>query len=149
MGFFSKFEEAHPTIVEADCLLNSLLQENESTKDLIGMLQHTGKELIKEKASWIEEAELLKYSMHVKERKNESLHDQLHNGLLDMEKLMFLVEECFMELKNHVEEQSDKMYLDISSLTTEMLNFVSNSRLLLEDMCSEVMEKAFSLFVVL
>lgn len=147
-SFLIKFEEAHATIKEADFMLNALLEANENSKKLTGLWKQTGEELMLERASFIEEVERLKSSVLIKERENKLLQDQSHYNLAEIAKSVSLLEECFMQLKSDVDDRFEIIYADIVSMGREMRHFISNSRSLLEETCSETLEKEFAIFVL-
>ncbi|KAL5538433.1 hypothetical protein UlMin_042978 [Ulmus minor] len=147
-SFLTKFEEAHATIKEADFMLNALLKANENAKKLTCMWEHTGEELMTERGSLIKEVEHLKSSICVKEKENDFLREQANCSLEEIATLMSLLEEGYAQLKSD-EEKLKATYADIFSMGMEMLHFVSNSRSLLEDICSEILGKDLSLFVLL
>lgn len=129
-------------------MLNALLEANEHSKKLTGLWKQTGEELMLERASFIEEVEHLKSSVLVRERENKLLQDQSHYNLAEIAKSVSLLEECFMELKSDVDDRFEIIYADIVSMGREMRHFISNSRSLLEETCSETLEKEFAIFVL-
>lgn len=147
-SFLSKFEEAHAMIKEADVMLNALVEANENAKELTGLWKQAGEDLMLERASFTEEVEHLKSSVRLIERENELLQDQSHYNLVEIAKSLSLLEECFMQLKSDVEEKFKVIYADTSSMGREIHCFISNSRSLLEELCSERLEKDFSTSVL-
>ncbi|TQD96897.1 hypothetical protein C1H46_017502 [Malus baccata] len=147
-SFLSKFEEAHAMIKEADVMLNALVEANENAKELTGLWKQAGEDLMLERASFTEEVEHLKSSVRLIERENELLQDQSHYNLVEIAKSLSLLEECFMQLKSDVEDKFKVIYADTSSMGREIHCFISNSRSLLEELCSERLEKDFSTSVL-
>ncbi|KAK9289237.1 hypothetical protein L1049_017711 [Liquidambar formosana] len=147
-SFLTKIEEAHTTIKEADFMLNALLKANENAKQLTLMWKKAGEELMVEKASLMEEVEQLKSSICLKEKENEKLLDQVHYGLVEIANLMSLLEGSSLQMQRDVEEWLKVIYSDVLSTGRDILNCICNSRSSLEDVCSEIMEKEFALFVL-
>lgn len=145
--FLTKFEEANATIKEADFMLNALVKANENARQLTGMWKHTGEELMIERANFIEEVEHLKSSISVKETENQLLQDQAHCSLVEITNSISSLEGCYTQLKSD-EEKLKAIYSDVLSMGTEMLQFVSNSRSCLEDMCSKILENDIVFFVL-
>lgn len=143
-SFLMKFEQAHVTIKEADFVLNALLVANENAKRLTEMWKQAGEELMIERAKLIEESKHLKGSIRVKEKEQ----DETHYILAEISSSMSLLEECFMQLKSDVEEELEKIYSDVLSMGMDLVNLVGNSRLLLEHISCETLEKGFAFFVV-
>ena len=147
-SFLTKFEEARATMREADLMLNALLKANESANQLAGMWKQAGEELMVERASLIEEVAQLKSSIRLKEGENEVLKDQISYGLAEMTSSFSLLEECFSQTQKTVDERFNMMYSDALSMGQEMLYLVRNSSSSLEDICTKIMEKELTLFVL-
>ncbi|KAM3708012.1 hypothetical protein ACJW31_02G067300 [Castanea mollissima] len=147
-SFLTKFEEARSTMREADLMLNALLKANESANQLAGMWKQAGEELMVERASLIEEVAQLKSSICLKEGENGLLKDQISYGLAEMTNSFSLLEECFSQMQKTVDERFNMMYSDALSMGQEMLYLVRNSRSSLEDICTNIMEKEITLFVL-
>lgn len=145
--FLTKFEEAHTTIKEADFMLNALVKANENAKELTGVWKHTGEDLMIERANLIEEVEHLKSTIRVQENENKLLYDQAHCSLVEIASSMSSLEECYMQLKND-KEKLTTVYSDVFSMGMEIVHFIRNSTSLLEDICSEIMEKDFAVLVL-
>lgn len=146
-SFFSKFEEAHAAIKEADLMLNALVKENKNAKQLNGLWRQTGEELILERASLMEELERIKSLVSLK-GENELLPNQVHCTLEDMANSVSLLEDSFLQMQKETENTFEVLYSDIMSMGQEMLNFICKSRSSFEHMCSEIIEKGFALFVL-
>ena len=147
-SFFKKFEDAHATMKEADYMLNALLKENESTKVLNSIWRQANEELIVEKSNLIDELEKLRYSISLKERENELLQDQLRYTLVETADSISLLEGCFQQMQRQIEDKFKVLYSDVLSVRQEVLFAICNSRSSFEDICSEMIEKEFSLFVL-
>lgn len=147
-SFLTKFEEAHATMREADLMLNALLEANTSAKQLTGMWKQVSEALMVERASLIEEIQQLKSSVRVKEGENELLQDQIHHGLLELANSFSLLEGCFVHMQKVVDESFNTIYCDTLSMGQEMLYLLSSSRSPIEDICCEITEKGFALFVL-
>ncbi|XP_060959954.1 kinesin-like protein KIN-12C isoform X1 [Cannabis sativa] len=145
--FMTKFEEAHATIKEADFMLNALVEANENAMQLTGVWKHTGEELMIERANLIKEVEHLKSTILVKENENKLLHDEANCSLVEIASSLSSLEECYMQLKND-EEKLTATYSDVFSMGMEMLQFISNSRSFLEDICLEIVGKNFAAFIL-
>ncbi|KAG8483283.1 hypothetical protein CXB51_022346 [Gossypium anomalum] len=140
-SFFKKFEEAHATMKEADYALKALLKANENA-------QQASEELMVEKSNLIDELENLRYSISLKERENELLQDQIHYTLVETADSISLLEGCFKQMQRQIEDKFKVLYSDALSMCQEMLFTICNSRSSLEDICSEVIKKELSLFVL-
>ncbi|XWS14274.1 hypothetical protein CRYUN_Cryun36dG0108600 [Craigia yunnanensis] len=147
-SFFKKFEDAHATMKEADYMLNALLKENESTKVLNSIWRQANEELIVEKSNLIDELEKLRYSKSLKERENELLQDQIRYTLVETADSISLLEGCFQQMQRQIEDKFKVLYSDVLSVRQEVLFAICNSRSSFEDICSEMIEKEFSLFVL-
>ncbi|XP_038705278.1 kinesin-like protein KIN-12C isoform X2 [Tripterygium wilfordii] len=147
-GFFTNIEEAHVVIKQADYMLNALLKANEDAKQVNAIWKQASEELTVDRARLIEENEQLKSSMSLKEEENRLLHDQIHHSTLDIANALSLLESSFLKMQKEVENMFKVLYSVVSSMGREMLRFISNSRLSLEDTCSEIMERGFSQFVL-
>ncbi|KAK6265212.1 hypothetical protein QUC31_016049 [Theobroma cacao] len=147
-SFLKKFEEAHATVKEADYMLNALLKANESTKLLNSIWKQASEELIVEKSNLIDEVEKLRYSISLKERENELLQDQIRYTLVETADSISLLEGCFQQMQRQVEDKFKVLYSEVLSIRQGVLFSVCNTRSSFEDICYEMMEKEFSLFVL-
>ncbi|KAK8279048.1 hypothetical protein V6Z12_D09G085400 [Gossypium hirsutum] len=147
-SFFKKFEEAHTTMKEADYALKALLKANENAQVLNNIWRQASEELMVEKSNLIDELEKLRYSISLKERENELLQDQIHYTLVETADSISLLEGCFKQMQRQIEDKFKVLYSDALSMSQEMLFTICNSRSSLEDICSEVIKKELSLFVL-
>ncbi|KAA3455606.1 phragmoplast orienting kinesin-1 isoform X2 [Gossypium australe] len=147
-SFFKKFEEAHATMKEADYALKALLKANENALVLNNIWRQESEELMVEKSNLIDELEKLRYLISLKERENELLQDQIHYTLVETADSISLLEGCFKQMQRQIEDKFKVLYSDALSMSQEMLFTICNSRSSLEDICSEVIKKELSLFVL-
>ncbi|XWS08439.1 hypothetical protein CRYUN_Cryun40dG0002600 [Craigia yunnanensis] len=147
-SFFKEFEEAHATMKEADYMLNALLKANENKKVLNSIWRQASEELMVEKSNLINELEKLRYSISLKERENELLQDQIHYTLVETADSISLLEGCFQQMQRQIEDNFKVLYSDVLSMRQEVLFAICNSRSSFEDICSKMIEKEFSLFVL-
>ncbi|KAL6008760.1 hypothetical protein ACLOJK_021986 [Asimina triloba] len=127
-----KFEEAQETIKEADIMLNALLKVNENSKHKTNKWKQAAEELMIERASLVEEVQQLEASIQLKEEKNDLLQDQIHD-----------IPEYVAETLSLL----DNLFTDMCSSRQVLLDLITASRSWLEDICAQVMEKMFALFV--
>ncbi|EEF43163.1 ATP binding protein, putative [Ricinus communis] len=146
--FFCKFEEARATMKEADHMLNALLKENENAKGLNYKWKQASEQLMVEKSHLIEENEQLKALINLKEEENKLQLDENFHGLLEVAKSISTIEGCFLQMEREVDDNYKVLYSDLLCMGKEMLQFICNSRSLLEDIFSEIMEKEFAHSVV-
>lgn len=148
-SFIAKFEEARLTMKEADVMLNALLKANDNANELTAMWKQAGEALMVEKASLTEEVEQLKLSTGLKERESERLQEQIQYSLIEIANSISLLEGSFFQMQKDVEDWFKVLYGDVFSIGKDILNFIINSRLSLEDTSSEIVEKGFTLILVL
>lgn len=142
-SFLEKIEAAHATMKEADDMLNALLIENKNAK----MWQQASEELRAERASLVAEVEELRSSLTLKEKENESLQEQMSNSLDEISSSISLLKSCFLQMQSQGEESFQVLYSDILSTREDLLHSISNSRLTLEEIFLEMMEKEFSMLL--
>ncbi|GAV71636.1 Kinesin domain-containing protein/Kinesin-relat_1 domain-containing protein [Cephalotus follicularis] len=145
--FFEKFEDTHAIMKEADLMLDALTKANENAKQLNSIWGKAGEELLVERASLMEEVELLKSSLSLKEGENKLLREHVHCSLVDIVNSISLFEGCFLQVQREVEDRFKVLYSDVLSMQQEMLNFSCNSRSSLKDIWSDLVENQFALFV--
>ncbi|XP_058209055.1 kinesin-like protein KIN-12C isoform X4 [Rhododendron vialii] len=143
-SFFTKFEEAHATMKEADVMLNALLKANQNAKELTGVWKQAGEELMVEKEGLIKEIEQLKVFICLKDGETEMLQDQIHYNLQEVENSVSLLEESFLRMQRDVEEMFKVIYSDSLTMAKDILHCFCNSRSSLEDICSETMGQGFA-----
>lgn len=146
--FFIKFEEARETMKEADLMLNALLRANENSKQLNGMWKQASEQLMAERVSLLKEIEQLKYSIHLREAENETLQDEFYSGMTELRNSVSLLQGYFMEVRDEVDDRFKDLFADVLMMGKEMHNFSCNSRSLLEDNVSEIIQKEFELYVL-
>ncbi|KAK9003893.1 hypothetical protein V6N11_018788 [Hibiscus sabdariffa] len=147
-SFFKKFEEAHATMKEVDYTLNALTKANENAQVLNTIWRQASEVWMVEKSDLIDELEKLRYSVSLKERENELLQDQICCTLVETADSISLLEGCFQQMQRQIEERFKGIYSDVLSMSQEVLFTICNSRSSLENICSEMIQKEFSLFVL-
>lgn len=147
-NFFTRFEEAHATVKEADYMLNALVKANDNSKQLTVMWRKAGEDLMLEKASLIEEIEQLKSSTRVRDGENGILQGQIQYSLIEMSNSISVLEVAFLQMQRDVEEVCKAVYSDALTMAKDILHYTCFSRSSLEDICAEIMEKGFSSFVL-
>ncbi|KAE8731019.1 Phragmoplast orienting kinesin-1 [Hibiscus syriacus] len=147
-SFFKKFEEAHATMKEADYTLNALMKANENAQVLNTEWRQASEEMMIEKSNLIDELEKLRYSISLKERENELLQDQIRYTSIETAESISLLEGCFQQMQRQIEDKFKVLYSDVLSFSQEVLLTICNSRSSLENICSEMIQKEFSLFVL-
>ncbi|KAG8658950.1 hypothetical protein MANES_03G210501v8 [Manihot esculenta] len=146
--FLSKCEEANEAMKEADHMLNALLKANENTKQLNGMWKQASEELMMERSQLLEENELLKSSICLKEEENKLLLDEISHGLVEIVNCVSLLEGSFLQMQREVEDRCKVLYSDLLSMGKDILHFFGSSSSSLEDIFSDIMEKEFALSVM-
>lgn len=146
--FLSKCEEANAAMKEADLMLNALLKANENTKQLNGMWKQASEELMMERSQLLEENELLKSSICLKEEENKLLLDEISHGLVEIANCVSLLEGSFLQMQREVEDRCKVLYSDLLSMGKDILHFFGSSSSSLEDIFSDIMEKEFALSVM-
>ncbi|KAJ8766501.1 hypothetical protein K2173_022560 [Erythroxylum novogranatense] len=144
--FLSNCVEAHATMKEADHMLNALMKANESGKQLNVMWKKASEGLMSERSLLIEENWQLKSSLDLKEGENKLLFDEISLGFIELTNSISLLEGYFLEMQKEMDSYR-MLYSDLLSMGREMLYTVCNSRSLLVDVCSEILEKGFACFV--
>ncbi|KAK8582314.1 hypothetical protein V6N13_032069 [Hibiscus sabdariffa] len=147
-SFFKKFEEAHATMKEVDYTLNALTEANENAQVLNTIWRQASEVWMVEKTNLIDELEKLRYSISLKERENELLQDQIRCTLVETADSISLLEGCFQQMQRQIEERFKVIYSDVLSMSQEVLFTICNSRSSLENICSEMIQKEFSSFVL-
>lgn len=143
-----KFEEAQETMKEAELMLIELLRINENAKVKINRWKQAGEELMSEKASLIEEVQQLKTSIQLKDEQYESLKDQILANVTEITESISSLKGAFLQIQHNVEEHLMMLCSEILSLRGELIDCICTSRLWLERISSQIMEKGFSMFVV-
>ncbi|GMJ08360.1 hypothetical protein HRI_004505200 [Hibiscus trionum] len=146
-SFFKKFEEAHATMKEVDYTLNALMKANENAQVLNTSWRQASEVWMVEKSNLIDELEKLRYSLSLKERENELLQDQIRYALVETADSISMLEGCFQQMQQQIEDKFKVIYSDVLSMSQEVLFTICNSRSSLENICSGMIQKDFSLFV--
>lgn len=133
---------------EADHMLNALLKANENTKQLNGLWKQASEELMMERSQLLEENELLKSSICLKEEENKLLLDEISHGLVEIVNCVSLLEGSFLQMQREVEDRCKVLYSDLLSMGKDILHFFGSSSSSLEDIFSDIMEKEFALSVM-
>ncbi|KAM7488000.1 hypothetical protein LguiB_025484 [Lonicera macranthoides] len=147
-NFFTRFEEAHATVKEADYMLNALVKANDNSKQLTVMWKKAGEDLMLEKASLIEEIEQLKSSTRITDGESGILQGQIQYSLIEMSNSISVLEVAFLQMQRDVEEMCKAVYSEALTMAKDILHYTCFSRSSVEDICAEIMEKEFSSFVL-
>ncbi|KAK1390325.1 hypothetical protein POM88_018503 [Heracleum sosnowskyi] len=146
--FLIQFEEACASMQEAEIMINALLKANENSTLLTRKYKQSREILMVEKASLVEEIKQLKISLHLKDEENEKLHDQICDSLVDMSKMMALLEGSFLHMRTDTEAMCKEIYSDAFMLAKEIQSIIRFSRSSVEDIFAKVLEEEFTSFVL-
>lgn len=147
-SFLTKFEEAHATVKEADLMLHALTKAYDDAKQLTITSKLDCENLMLERAGLAEEIQQLKSSICHKEEENQLLKDYIDSSLKEMENLVSILEECFLQVQTDLEKKFTAIYSDVLLIQQEMIYFIKNLRTSIEDICFQNMEERFVSFVL-
>ncbi|XP_017215140.1 kinesin-like protein KIN-12C [Daucus carota subsp. sativus] len=142
--FFMQFEEACATLEEAEIMINALLKANENSTLLASKCKQSREILSEENASLVEENKQLQISLHLKDEENERLHDQICDSLVEMTKMMSLLERSFLHMQRDTEAICKDIYSDAIMSVKEIQSIIRFSRSSVEDIYGKVLEKELS-----
>lgn len=146
--FLMRLEETSTTIDEANLMLNELTKANENAKYLTNTWKQTSKALIIERASLLKEVEDLKISLCEKDKENELLQDTLNHAFVEIEESVSLLKGCFRQIQRDVDVKFKAVNADVLSMRQDTLDFLCNSKSMVEDLYYEILEKRFATFVL-
>ncbi|ONK63044.1 uncharacterized protein A4U43_C07F10830, partial [Asparagus officinalis] len=145
---FVKFEKVQETMLEAELVLQALLKANESAKQEKDLWKEVSAGLMTDKTALLEEVRRLETSNYSKEKQYENLQVQIHASVTETLDIISSLGGSFQKIQRITTEELNDICSGIFSFLQEFLKIIGNSRLCLEDIISEVMEKGFELFVL-
>ncbi|KAJ0789479.1 putative plus-end-directed kinesin ATPase [Helianthus annuus] len=140
-SFFSKCEEAHATMNEADNVLNALLKVNAEAQLSSVRWKQTAEDVMVEKASLVEEISQLRVDLQLRDEEHAILKVELEN-------MVSMLEDSFQHLQKEADDLCQWIYSDSLAMVHGAQHIVCKSRSSLQDLCAEIMEKSFTSLVV-
>nr|GLL26017.1 kinesin-like protein KIN-12C isoform X2 [Ipomoea trifida] len=136
--FFNKFEEAYRTIKEADHTLQALTKANEGAKELNCMWKRAGEEFMVERARLDEEIRQLNSDVNGTESKYGKLQNQMHHTFTEIASSISSIEDTFQETQKYVDTLCKSVLSDAFGMVKETMSCICNSRLLLEEIFTNI-----------
>lgn len=136
--FFNKFEEAYRTIKEADHTLQALTKANEGAMELNCMWKRAGEEFMVERARLDEEILQLNSDVNGTESKYGKLQNQMHHTFTEIASSISSIEDTFQETQKYVDTLCKSVLSDAFGMVKETMSCICNSRLLLEEIFTNI-----------
>ncbi|GAB4859030.1 hypothetical protein Ancab_010498 [Ancistrocladus abbreviatus] len=147
-SFFSKFEEAHATILEADCMLNALVNANGNAKQLTNMWMQEHEKLKGERDSLLQQVQKLMSTRCLNTTEDQSVEGEKHHNLVDVVSCISSLEDCFLGVQRDLERWFRGIYLDVSLMVEDLHCCIQGLKSSLETIFLELMATNFSYSVL-